>query len=158
MKSLIFLLSFALLSAMTFKNKSVVIDPMPVIEAPIPNIEFDIQFIGTVTGTPTLSVNGFQVASSAAPKYWSAFVDEANSYGLYNFKPNKCYTIKGNGGIKGLCITFNSNYKLGDAPTIEYNVVPQTFKITNPGRNCTVQLVSQSIMCCVTKYEGSKRK
>lgn len=154
MKSFIFLLSFALLSAMTFKNSGASSDPMPVSKAPIPNIEFDIQFVGTVTGTPVLNVNGTPTASSAAPKYWSAFVDEANSFGKYNFLSNKCYTLKGVGGTQNLCVTFSPNYKpivATDYPQIQYNVSSKTFTISNAGTNCTLKVSNQ--ICCITKID-----
>lgn len=157
MKSIIILLSFALLTGMTFKNNAIAKHAVSNTKNVIPNIEFDIQFVGTTTGspTPTLLVNGSKVTSSVGGNYWSSFVDEANSYGLYNFKSNTCYTLKGVGGVQNLCVTFNPNYRHANAPTIEYNITSKTFKINNLGSNCTLKV--GNTICCIYKDTYKER-
>ena len=151
MKSLFFLFSFVIMTSMTFVNN---VSPTNAIHdriIPIPNIEFDIQFMGTTTGTPTLIVNGTQVASSTAPNYWSAYVDGPSNFGIFDFKSNKCYTLKGIGGVQTLCVKFSPNYKYGtDAPTIQYNV-NKTFTIINNGQNCTLNIGNSNKICCIYK-------
>jgi hypothetical protein len=155
MKAIICLFSFVFLTAMTFTTKVASSESMPVTKALIPNIEFDVQFVGTVVGTPTLKVNGTPVASSITGNRWTAFVQESNSYGLYNFLNNKCYTLQGVGGTQCLCVTFNSNYKFNNCAQIEYNVATKTFTILNAGTNCTLKL--GQIVCCITQADTNTK-
>ena len=157
MKSLFFLFSFAIITSMTFKNN---VSPTNAIHdrtTPIPNVEFDIQFIGTTTGTPTLLVNGTQVASSTSPNYWSAYVDGPSNFGIFDFKSNQCYTLKGIGGTQNLCVTFSPSYNPPvDHPLVKYNVTTKTFTISG-GQNCTLTISNSNKICCIFKDTGKPK-
>ena len=147
-----------MLTSMTFKNNVLTTNSKTHISTPIPDVEFSIEFVGATTGLPTLLVNGNQVTSSTSStssKYWSAYVDGAYG-GLFDFKSNQCYTLKGIGGSQNLCVTINPNYKYKtDAPTIQYNVNTKTFTIGNNGSNCSLKISSK--ICCIYKDTNSPR-
>ncbi len=158
MKSLFFLFSFAIMTSMTFVNNVSSTDAVHDRITPIPNVEFDIQFIGTTTGTPTLLVNSTPVASSTSPNYWSAYVDGPSNFGIFDFKSNQCYTLKGIGGTQNLCVTISPTYKYGtDAPTIQYNVNTKIFTIVNSGKNCTLKITNSNKICCIFKDTGKPK-
>ena len=153
MKSLFFLFSIVIMTSMTFINNVSQTEAKPDRTIPIPNIEFEIKFTGTINALPTLLVNGTPVTSSVGSlgnDRWCAYVDGPSNVGIFNFISNKCYMLKGTGIVAKqiLCITFKPSYNYQtDMPSIEFNTVTEQFKIVNKGSNCSLEINSKYVCC-----------
>lgn len=107
---------------------------------PCPNVEFEISFKTPGSVKPTFLVNGTSVSSSLASNYWSAYVDGPASCGIFDFKSNRTYTIKGIGSKarENLCVKFTPNFNpQTDGRPVEYDPINKTFKIGSGGNSAT---------------------